>query len=98
MSSGHLTPACSAGKALSQKVVRAAFEYAQETETPLCAFLGDECVTLRMTKELLVRPCTPAGRLLQRVLPSAACDGRPPSLHALPVLPHCSLTPKAADA
>ena len=79
-------------------MVRAAFEYAQETETPLCAFLGDECVTLRMTEELLVRPCNPAGRLLQRVVPPATCDGRPPSLHVLPFLHRCSLKPKAANA
>ena len=36
-------------------VVRAAFEYAQERNVPLAAFLGDDCATLQMHPELEVR-------------------------------------------
>lgn len=36
-------------------MVREAFEYAQAQGVPLCAFLGDTCVTLRMADELRVR-------------------------------------------
>ena len=36
-------------------MVRAAFELAAERNVPLAGFLGDECVTLRMTPELEVR-------------------------------------------
>lgn len=35
-------------------MVRAAFEFAAERDVPLAGFLGDECVTLRMTPELEV--------------------------------------------
>ena len=42
------------GAALDRAVVAAAFEYAARTGTPLCAFLGDTCSTLRMTPELEV--------------------------------------------
>ena len=44
-----------AGAELPSGVVRAAFEYAAERNVPLAGFLGDECVTLRMTPELEVR-------------------------------------------
>ena len=37
---------CGAGKELLPRTNKAAFEYAQETETPLCAFLGDECICM----------------------------------------------------
>ncbi len=43
-----------AGAALPRAVVSAAFEYAGATGVPLAGFLGDECVTLRMTPELEV--------------------------------------------
>ena len=36
-------------------VVRAAFQYAQERNVPLAAFLGDDCATLQMHPELEVR-------------------------------------------
>ena len=42
------------GAALERAIVAAAFEYAERTDTPLCAFLGDTCATLRMTAELEV--------------------------------------------
>ena len=42
--SGALLP----GAALDRGVVAAAFEYAERTGVPLCAFLGDSCATLRM--------------------------------------------------
>ena len=44
-----------AGAQLPPEVVRAAFEFAAERNVPLAGFLGDECVTLRMTPELEVR-------------------------------------------
>ena len=91
--SGYLTPACSAGKELSQKVVKAAFEYAQETETPLCAFLGDKCVTLRMTDELLVCPCNSVTQLSQQVQPVMAVLTTITAC-ILPVLYCCSLSHK----
>ena len=43
------------GAALDRAVVAAAFQYAERTGTPLCAFLGDTCATLRMTTELEAR-------------------------------------------
>ncbi len=43
-----------AGAALPRAVVSAAFEFASATGVPLAGFLGDECVTLRMTPELEV--------------------------------------------
>ncbi len=49
--SGELLP----GAALDRAVVAAAFDYAERTGTPLCAFLGDTCSTLRLTPELEVR-------------------------------------------
>ena len=45
-------------------MVEEAFKYAQETKTPLCAFLGDDCVTLHMTDELLVGACAADTMLL----------------------------------
>ena len=55
-SAGQLLP----GYRLNPEVVRAAFQYATETDTPLCAFLGDDCATLRMHPELQVplQPCS----------------------------------------
>ena len=47
-----------AGAMLPRAVVSAAFEYAAATGVPLAGFLGDECVTLRMTPELEVLPLT----------------------------------------
>lgn len=44
-----------AGAELPAGVVRAAFEFAAERNVPLAGFLGDECVTLKMTPELEVR-------------------------------------------
>lgn len=36
------------------EVVRAAFQYSLAADVPLCAFLGDECATLRQGPELQV--------------------------------------------
>lgn len=43
-----------AGKDLPPSIVRSAFQYAAEMRVPLCAFLGDTCVTLELTDELQV--------------------------------------------
>ena len=43
-----------AGSNLPPSVVREAFQYSLEQNAPLCGFLGDTCVTLRMTDELKV--------------------------------------------
>ena len=43
------------GPDMPPDVVRAAFQYAQERNVPLAAFLGDECATLQMHPELEVR-------------------------------------------
>ena len=48
---GQLLP----GSRLCPNVVRTAFQYAMDTDTPLCAFLGDDCATMRMHPELQVR-------------------------------------------
>lgn len=45
---GQLLP----GSRLCPNVVRTAFQYAMDTDTPLCAFLGDDCATMRMHPEL----------------------------------------------
>ena len=38
--------------ALAAPVVLLCFEHAYENDIPICAFLGDECVTIKMTPEL----------------------------------------------
>ena len=50
-----VSPTPPTGRNLPRTVVREAFAYAEERGVPLCAFLGDTCVTLRMTDELRVR-------------------------------------------
>ncbi|BDA50944.1 probable endoribonuclease YbeY at N-terminal half [Coccomyxa sp. Obi] len=45
---GRLLP----GKDLPPSIVRSAFQYSTDMRVPLCAFLGDTCVTLEMTDEL----------------------------------------------
>jgi hydroxymethylpyrimidine pyrophosphatase-like HAD family hydrolase len=43
-----------AGDALPPEVVRAAFLYSNDRGIPLCGFLGEECITTKMTPELRV--------------------------------------------
>ena len=44
------------GPDLPAEVVEAAFQYAQQHNLPLAAFLGDECATLQMHPELEAGP------------------------------------------
>ena len=43
-----------AGKSLPPAVVRMGFDYSMQHDVPLAGFLGDECITLKMTPELEV--------------------------------------------
>lgn len=43
-----------AGLSMDRLIVEKAFRYSQENGVPLCAFLGDHTVTLKMTDELVV--------------------------------------------
>ena len=43
-----------AGKSLPPAVVRMGFDYSIQHGVPLAGFLGDECITLKMTPELEV--------------------------------------------
>lgn len=61
-----------AGKDLPPSVVREAFTYSLEHDAPLCGFLGDTCVTLRRTDELMVGP--PPTHLPSRVVLRVCCN------------------------
>lgn len=71
------------GATLPPDVVRAAFEYAEATGTPICGFSGDECVTLgAMTPEIRLlhdRYYEP----LAEVAPSAAAAAAGPPFRKL---------------
>ena len=43
-----------AGMYLEASIVKAAFEYSSREDVTLCAFLGDDCVTLKHTQEIQV--------------------------------------------
>jgi hypothetical protein len=51
---GDLICHAATGKDLPASIVEEAFQYASGQHVPLVAFLGDDCVTLRMTNELQV--------------------------------------------
>lgn len=75
----HASLTSGAGPDLPADVVRAAFEYAQERQVPLAAFLGDECATLQMHPELEV--C-----LVSFICAKNSCTVRPASV-TCPKLP-----------
>lgn len=60
MACGSISSCHFAGPDLPAEVVRAAFEYAQDQQLALAAFLGDRCATLQMHPELEVHTVSKA--------------------------------------